>query len=87
LYSILRLSQEELVLVIVNLSAAPVSGYKLSLEKSSIPAGAYRAFPILGATDELTELTFTDKGGFKDYVPLPEIPAYGTVIIQVQFSK
>ena len=87
LYTILRVSQEEMVLVIVNLSDAPVSGYKLSLEKSNIPAVTYRAFPILGATGELAELPFTDNGGFKDYVPLPDIPAYGTVIIQLQLTK
>ena len=87
IYAILRSSQTEKVLVIVNLSDTPVSGYTLSLEKSSIPAATYRAFPILGATDELAELTFTDIGGFKDYVPLPEIPAYGTVIIQLQPTK
>jgi alpha-amylase len=87
LYTILRVSREELVLVIVNLSDAPVNGYKLSLEKSIVPAGNYRAFPILGAGGELTGLTFIDNGSFKDFVPMPEIPAYGTVIIQLQQTK
>lgn len=87
LYTILRVNQEEMVLVMVNLSDSPVNGYKLSLEKSNIPAGIYRAFSILGSTDELAELTFNGNGGFKDYVPLPEIPAYGTEIIQLQFIK
>jgi alpha-amylase len=84
LYTILRLSQEEKVLVIVNLSDTPVSGYKLSLDKSNIPVGKYRAFPILGTNEKLTGLTFDNNGGFSDYVPLPEIPAYGTLIIQLQ---
>ena len=87
LYSILRVSQDEMVLVIVNLSDAPGIDYKLSLEKSTIPAGAYRAFTILGPAAELTGLTVTDAGGFTDYIPLPEIQAYGTVIIQLQFDK
>jgi glycosidase len=84
LYTILRVSHEEMVLVVVNMSDAPVGGYKLSLVKSDIPAGTYHAVSILGASGELTQLTINDQGGFQDYTPLPEIPAYGTVIIQLQ---
>ncbi|MCX6035305.1 MAG: alpha-amylase family glycosyl hydrolase, partial [Chloroflexi bacterium] len=84
LYTILRVSHEEMVLVVVNMSDAPVSGYKLSLVKSDIPAGTYHAVSILGASGELTQLTINDQGGFQDYTPQPEIPAYGTVIIQLQ---
>ncbi|MBI4731909.1 MAG: alpha-amylase [Chloroflexi bacterium] len=85
-YSILRVSAEEVVLVVINLSDAPVSGYSLSLEESDVAPGMYRAFPILGALDELTGLTFAEDGGFVDYIPLPEIPAYETLIIQLQFN-
>lgn len=84
LYAILRASTEEAVLVIVNLSDAAVSGYTLTLEESGLAPGAYRAFPILGAVDELAPLTFAEDGGFSGYAPLPEIPAYGTLIIQLQ---
>jgi hypothetical protein len=84
LYSILRASQGEMVLVIVNLSDVPISGYKLSLDKSTISAGTYNAASILGAGGGLTRLTVNDQGGFSDYAPVPEIPAYGTEIIQLQ---
>jgi glycosidase len=84
LYTILRVSHEEMVLVIVNLSDTPVSSYKLLLQESDIPAGTYDAVPILGAGAELTPLTINDQGGFSGYTPLPEIPAYGTMIIQLQ---
>ncbi len=87
LYAILRASSEETVLVIVNLSEAAVSGYTLTLEESGIAPGEYRAFPILGAVDELAPLTFAEDGGFSGYAPLPEIPAYGTLIIQLQPQK
>jgi alpha-amylase len=87
LFSILRVSQQEQVLVIVNLSDIPVNGFKFSLEKSIVPAGNYRAFPILGAADELLNLTINEVGGFKDYVPMAEIPAYGTILIQLQLTK
>jgi alpha-amylase len=83
LYTILRVSQEEMVLVIVNLSAAPINNYKLSLAKSDISAGTYNAVSILGAVGELTPLTINAQGGLQDFTPLSEIPAYGTVIIQL----
>jgi glycosidase len=84
LYCILRVSVEEVVLVIVNLADEPVSGYSLSLEESNVTPGLYHAFPILGAAEELSPLTFVEDGGFSDYIPLPEIPAYETVIVQLQ---
>jgi alpha-amylase len=84
LYCILRASTEEVVLVVINLSDAPVSGYSLSLGESSVTPGAYRAFPVLGAVDELSPLTFTEDDGFSHYAPLPEIQEYETVIVQLQ---
>ncbi len=87
LYTILRVSKAEMVMVIINLSGAPVRGYKLSLDKSNIPAGGYQVFPILSVPAEYSDLIITDIGGFSNYLPLPEIPSYGTVIIQLQLSK
>ncbi|MCS7010292.1 MAG: alpha-amylase family glycosyl hydrolase [Anaerolineales bacterium] len=84
LYAILRASREETILVVVNLSGEAVSSYTLRLDESSVAPGIYRAFPILGAEDELAPLTFAEDGGFSDYVPLPELPAYGTLIVQLQ---
>jgi len=86
LYALLRVSDEETVLVIINLSDAPVSGYTLSLEESGAAPGAYRVPAILGAAEPLAGLTIDENGGFTDYVPLPEIPTYGTVIVQLQFK-
>ncbi len=87
LYAILRASQEETVLVVINLSGEPVGGYSLRLEESGVAPGAYHAFPIFGAADELAPLTFTENGGFSGYAPLPEIPPYGTLIVQLQIKK
>jgi alpha-amylase len=84
LYTILRTSPDEKVLVIVNLSDKPITGFKLTLVESDIPAGTYNAVSILGAAGELAQLSFNDQGGFINYAPLTEIPAYGTVIIQLQ---
>ena len=85
LYAILRLSQQEAVLVLVNLSGSPVSSYALSAAQSSLAEGSYTPYPILGE-GEFAPLTTGASGGFSAYVPLPEIPPYATIILQLQPS-
>jgi alpha-amylase len=87
LYSILRISDGEIVMVIINLSGVEITGYRLSLDKSTVQPGTYRLFPILGAESELQGLTFADNGGFTGYLPIPVIPAYATLIIQLQVKQ
>ena len=82
LYSILRSSPEESVLALINLSGETISDYKLSLKNSTLKEGDYQAIPILGE-GEFANLTFDTLGGFTDYQPLPEIPAYGVMILQL----
>jgi alpha-amylase len=83
LYSLLRVSQEEAVLVLINLTAAPILDYRLALEKSSLAPGTYTLLPILG-TGPFASLTTASTGGFSQFVPTAEIPAYGTVILQLR---
>jgi hypothetical protein len=82
LYAILRVSQQEAVLVVVNLSGSPVSDYALSVAQSRLAEGSYTAYPILGEGD-FAPLTTTAGSGFSQYIPLPEIPPYATIIIQL----
>lgn len=84
IYAILRISQGEKILVVINLSDAPASGIRLSLEKSMISPGTYHAVPILGQAGEMAPLTINPEGGLRDYMPLAEIPPYATIIIQLQ---
>jgi glycosidase len=86
LYAILRVSQQEAVLVLVNLSAAPVSNYALGATQSSLARGNYTPYPILGG-GEFTSLATGASGGFSHYVPIPEIPPYGTFILQLQLIR
>jgi alpha-amylase len=48
LYSILRVSQDEIVLVLINLSEEPVTDFWLAISHSSITKGSYIPVPILG---------------------------------------
>ena len=82
LYSILRSSPEESVLALINLSGETISDYKLSLKNSTLKEGDYQAIPILGE-GEFADLTIDTLGGFADYQPLSEIPAYGVMILQL----
>ncbi len=85
LYAILRVSQQEALLVLVNLSENPVSSYALSAAQSSLAEGSYTPYPILGA-GELSPLTVAASGSFSQYIPLPQIPPYATIILQLQVS-
>ncbi len=82
LYGILRVSQQEALLVLVNLSGSPVSSYALSAAQSSLAEGSYMPYPILGEGD-FAPLTTGASGGFSAYIPLPEVPPYATIILQL----
>jgi alpha-amylase len=84
IYSLLRISQQEAVLIIVNLTSTPVTTYPLTLESSKLTAGAYLALPLMGGNEPFADLTVTNGGGFNGFQPTSEIPAYGTIIIQLR---
>ena len=78
----LRHSQEETLLVIINLGEEAASQVTLSVNRSPL-AGSYRGISLLGEA-EIADLVVTDMGGFSDYIPLNEIPANGALVIQLQ---
>ena len=78
----LRHSQEETLLVIINLGEEAVSQVTLSVNRSPL-AGSYRGIALLGEA-EIADLVVTDMGGFSDYIPLNEMPANGALVIQLQ---
>jgi glycosidase len=91
LYSILRLSQgeasaapiNEAVLVLINLTNAPISNYVLSVDKSSLTPGSYHLVPIMGS-GPTADLTVASIGDFSQAQPVSAVPAYGTLILQLQ---
>ncbi len=68
LLAFLRSSQEEDVLVIINLGKETASDYDLTLKEGSL-AGAYQARLLYGGEGELPQLAANDKGGFDSYQP------------------
>jgi alpha-amylase len=83
LVAYLRSSDEETVLVIINLLEEPVNGYDLSLAEGSLE-GTYRASLLYGGKAELPDLVANAAGGFDAYRPLPQISGERTVIIQLK---
>jgi alpha-amylase len=82
LYGIMRVSKEEAILVLINLSGQAVTDYSLQLAQSSLAQGSYTLVLIMGE-GEITPVTISSGGGFSQFVPLAEIPPYATFILQL----
>ncbi len=80
-YALLRHSEDETLLVLINLGDEPVSDYNLSLSSGPL-AGAYQAVTLLGEGDP-AGFTANSRGGLDAYQPLPTLPAGSTVILQL----
>jgi alpha-amylase len=78
----LRVSQDETLLVLINMGDKPASGFSLTLAQGPLK-GSYRAYSVYGeATPK--GLTADTSGGFSGYQPVSEIPANGMVILQLR---
>jgi glycosidase len=77
-YAILRQTENQTALVLINLGKQPVSQYKLSLASGKLPNGQYAPRTIFGA-GQAAELQVR-AGGFSGYIPLPELEAYTTYV-------
>ena len=85
IFASLRVSQDEAILVVVNLAAAPVTDYRLSLKNSRLEAGRYLILMLMGEIPS-ANLEVNGSGGFADFT-MAEIPSYGTFVIQLQSSS
>lgn len=82
LFASLRNSSTEAVLVVINLTNTSISNFRLLLNKSSLQSGEYVATPLMGA-GPFADLSVNAIGGSSNNTPLPEIPAYVTLIVQL----
>ena len=81
-YAYLRHGEGETLLVVVNLSDKEVSDYKLTLAAGPL-SGAPGATLLLGDGQPAAP-TANAAGGFDGYVPLPALPPYGSLVIQLK---
>lgn len=86
-FASLRHFQDDLVLVLVNLGRAEISNFNLSLAQGPL-IGEYAASVLFGQANlngaEFLPPTANPNGGFNAYQPLPILPPYSTVIVQLQ---
>ncbi len=84
--AMLRASQNETALIVVNLGKGAVSDYALSAAASPVKAGNYRAAPLLrlAGEGESPDLTIDTQGGFAKYQPLGTLPAQSYLVLQLQ---
>ncbi len=80
-YSVLRFTDDEALLVVVNLSGAPVTDYTLKLENGPL-AGAPAVSLVWGA-GEVIAPTVNAAGGFDAYRPLAALVPHGSYVVRL----
>jgi glycosidase len=81
LVAYLRASQEETLLILINIDDAPVTDYEIVLSTGNL-SGDYHATSLLDDST-INPLQANESGGFDAYTPLAEIPSYGVIVIQL----
>ncbi|HSO26981.1 MAG TPA: alpha-amylase family glycosyl hydrolase, partial [Anaerolineales bacterium] len=81
-YAILRMSMDQTLLVLINLADEPVSDYGLAIRNSDL-RGVYRLIDVMGET-AAAELAVDESGGFTGYLPLAELPAHTSLILELE---
>lgn len=81
-FALLRYSNDEIVLVVINLKAEAVDAFALDLNKGPL-SGAYAVAPLLGDGDFYAP-TPGAAGGFEGYQPIAHLDPYGVYVIQLQ---
>jgi glycosidase len=77
-YSFLRRSEEETLLVVLNLSGEAISDYGLTLEQGGLSGMA----TLVRGDGELMQPELDPDGGFASYLPLAEIAPFSLTVIQ-----
>lgn len=80
-YSFLRHTDEQTVLVLVNLKDEAVTDYGLTLESSDLETVS-TATPLYG-TESVTAPELNADGGFSGYLPVETLPPSATVVIEL----
>ena len=81
-FAALRATQDEAILIVLNLSDAPVKDNKLSLANGPLK-GQLNLQALIGA-GSFNSLSANAEGGFTDYVPLAELPAHARLVLQLR---
>ena len=72
-------------LTVINIDDSPVTDPQLELTVGPL-SGNYEAVSLLDKST-VGSLQSNAKGGFDAYTPLPEIPPYGVIVIQLTLKS
>jgi alpha-amylase len=81
-YSFLRHAGDEMLLVVVNLSAETVTDYGLTAVQGVL--GGEPTIDLLLGEGEIMAPALNDLGGFADYKPLASLPPQSSFVIRLQ---
>jgi len=81
LVSYLRVSQDEILLALINIDDQPLGNYAIDLGNGPL-AGNYDAASLLDDS-VISPLSANAAGGFDSYIPVQEIPPYAVMVIQL----
>ncbi len=81
-YGALRYTEDEAILILINLSNQDLSEYSIKLNEGPL-YGNYRAESLLG-NETLMDLTANLAGGFDSYAPLSTLSANGNYVILLE---
>ena len=83
-YAILRTTDQEAQLVLINLSDQPVSDYKISFVGSKLK-GTYQVKAVLGS-GTFSDLTVDDSGSVDGYLPMSSLPANANLVLNISLK-
>ena len=83
IFSFVRVSANEAVLVLVNLGDQPVENVWLTKSESSLSEGVYALVPILGE-GYFAPIEVNQQGDLFHFISTPTIPPNSTFIFQLQ---
>ena len=81
IYSLMRSTKDEALLVIANLSGEALSGFQLSLPEG--PLAGEVSIEVLLGSGQPGALVVNSGGGFDGYSALPDLPAYSALILRI----
>jgi alpha-amylase len=80
-YTILRSSGNENILIVINLTKNPIKDYNLSVKDTSLPDGQYSLEAIFGSGSQ--EILSVLAHGFDNFKPVDELPPYSVSIFNL----
>ncbi len=81
IFSMLRTSDDDTILVLINLAGAPVDSFSLGFDEDQLPDGSYRLVSLLD--DTMASGFEVIDGTISGYVPVEALEAYQVLVLQI----